>query len=44
MIKAAGYGVAMGNASPDVKAAADLVTTHIDDDGIYHAFLKMGLI
>lgn len=44
MIRAAGIGVAMGNASPDVKAEADLVTTHIDEDGIYHAFLKMGLI
>ena len=44
MIKAAGYGVAMGNASPDVKAVADLVTDHIDEDGIYNAFLKMKLI
>ena len=44
MIKAAGVGVAMGNASEEIKAAADLVTTHIDDDGIYNAFTKLGLI
>ena len=44
MIKAAGIGVAMGNSSPDVKAAADLVTTHIDEDGLYNAFSRLGLI
>ena len=44
MIKAAGVGVCMGNGSDDVKAAADLVTTHINDDGIYNAFVKLGLI
>jgi len=44
MIKKAGIGVAMGNSSPDVKAAADIVTTHIDEDGLYNAFDKLGLI
>lgn len=44
MIKCAGFGVAMGNASKDIKDAADLVTTDIDDDGIYNAFKSMGLI
>lgn len=44
MIKFANIGVAMGNASDDVKALADLVTTDIDDDGIYNAFVKLGLI
>lgn len=44
MIKAAGIGVAMGNASEDIKAAADLVTRHIDDNGIYAAFEALGLI
>ena len=44
MIKFAEIGVAMGNASDDVKALADLVTTDIDDDGIYNAFVGLGLI
>lgn len=33
MIEAAGVGVAMGNATDDVKAAADFVTTSVDDGG-----------
>ena len=44
MIKFAEIGVAMGNASDDVKALADLVTTDIDDNGIYNAFVRLGLI
>lgn len=36
MLRHAGIGVAMGNASDEVKAAADLVTTSVDDDGIAH--------
>ena len=34
LIAAAGTGVAMGNAIPDLKAAADLVTASNDDDGV----------
>ena len=34
MLKCAGIGVAMGNASPDVKAAADFVTTDCDNSGV----------
>lgn len=37
MIKHAGIGVAMGNANDDVKAAADFVTTSVDEDGILNA-------
>lgn len=44
MIKAAGTGVAMGNAIPEAKAAADLVTRDIDEDGIAYAMRKLGLI
>ena len=44
MIEFANIGVAMGNASDDVKALADLVTTDVNDDGIYNAFVKLGLI
>ena len=36
--------VAMGNAIPALKAKADLVTTDVDDDGIYNACISLGLI
>ena len=34
MIRAAGWGVAMGNAQPAVKAAADQVVSSHDEDGL----------
>ena len=34
MIKYAGLGVAMGNAQPEIKAAADVVTGTNDEDGL----------
>lgn len=34
MIRAAGLGVAMGNASPDVLAAADVITLDNNHDGV----------
>ena len=34
MLRAAGHGVAMGNAHPDVKDAADEVTAPNTDDGL----------
>ena len=34
MIKYAGVGVAMGNAKPEVKEAADVVTLSNDEDGL----------
>ncbi|MBM7617655.1 Cof subfamily protein (haloacid dehalogenase superfamily) [Weissella uvarum] len=34
MVEAAGFGVAMGNAIDDLKAAADAVTTTQDEDGV----------
>lgn len=37
MLQYAKIGVAMGNADDDVKKAADYVTDHIDEDGIYKA-------
>ena len=40
MIKRAGLGIAMGNASDEVKAAADLVTDRIEDDGFSKAVLR----
>ena len=40
----AGIGVAMGNASDEVKAVADYVTTSVDDDGVLNALLLFGVI
>ena len=34
MLEWAGLGVAMGNAVPEAKEAADLVTTSNDEDGV----------
>lgn len=36
--------VAMGNAVPELKERADLVTSSVDDDGIWNACVKLGLI
>ena len=41
MLRAAGVGVAMGNASEAVKAAADLVTLSNNEDGIAAALAKL---
>lgn len=44
MFEACGYGVAMGNASDDLLAVADLVTDDVEDDGLAHAFSRLGLV
>ena len=44
MLRAAGIGVAMGNATPEAKAAADYVTDDCDDDGLLHALEHFSLI
>ena len=44
MIKAAGIGVAMGNALESLKKEADYTTTSVDDDGILNALRHFGLI
>lgn len=41
MLRAAGVGVAMGNAAEEVKAAADLVTLSNNDDGVAAALEKL---
>ncbi|MBR1498785.1 MAG: Cof-type HAD-IIB family hydrolase [Bacteroidaceae bacterium] len=43
MLRHAGIGVAMGNASDDVKAAADIVTTSVDEDGVANIINKLVL-
>lgn len=44
ILRAAGTGVAMGNAADGVKAAAGYVTSAVDDDGIAVALGHFGLI
>ena len=44
MLQFAGIGVAMGNAGEAVKAAADYVTSPVDEDGIENALRHFGLI
>ena len=40
MLKSAGFGVAMGNSSPDVQRQADAVTATNDEDGVARAIEK----
>ena len=44
MLEYCGIGVAMGNASEEVKAKADYVTTNVDEEGILHAFKTLKII
>ena len=44
MLRHVGLSVAMGNAAPEVKRAADYVTTSVDDHGIARALRHFGLI
>ncbi|MDR0988983.1 MAG: Cof-type HAD-IIB family hydrolase [Prevotellaceae bacterium] len=43
MLRHVSLGVAMGNASDQVKAAADYVTSEVDEDGIANALRHFGL-
>lgn len=44
MLKAAGFGIAMGGATPNTKAAADLITLSVEEDGIAEALKFLRLI
>ncbi|WP_390396545.1 HAD hydrolase family protein [Collinsella sp. i06-0019-1H4] len=44
MFEACATSVAMGSGGDECKAAADYVTTDVDDDGIWNAFVHLGLI
>lgn len=44
MLKAAGIGVAMGNASEKVQSVADFVTDTVDNNGLYKALKHFGVI
>ncbi len=44
MLTYAGHGIAMGDGTPEAKAAADYVTAPLMEDGIYRALAHYGLI
>lgn len=44
LIRDAGLGIAMGNGTSKVKAAADFITTPVNEDGIFLALKHFGLI
>lgn len=44
MLRHAGIGVAMGNASEEVMESADYVTTSVDENGIYNALKHFNII
>ncbi len=44
MLMHAGFGVAMGNACDEAKAAADYVTDSVDNDGIFNALRRFNVI
>lgn len=44
MLQVVGHGVAMGNALDEVKSISDRVTLAVDQGGIYHGLLDLGII
>ena len=44
MLEYCSYGVAMGSGGDEIKAMADYVTDDVDADGLYKAFIHLGLI
>ncbi len=44
MFELCAFNVAMGNGGPEIKEAADYITTDVDDDGLYNAFKYLKLI
>lgn len=44
MFELCNTNVAMGNGGPEIKEAADFVTDDVDRDGLYKAFVYLGLI
>lgn len=44
MLEHTAIGIAMGNANEKVKACADFITDHIDNNGVYNALKHYGII
>lgn len=44
MFELCDYNVAMGNGGTEIKEAADYITDDVNEDGLYNAFVHLGLI
>ncbi|MFC3929010.1 HAD family hydrolase [Streptococcus caprae] len=44
MLEYCEIGVSMGNGGPEILAMADMVTDDVEEDGLYKAFEKLGLL
>ena len=44
MLEYCNVGIAMGSGGPEIKEMADYITDGVDEDGLYNAFVKFGLI
>ena len=44
MMESVGYSVCMENGSDSLKEIADEICKSVDQDGLYHAFFKLGLV
>ena len=44
MLETCEIGVAMGNGGPEILAMADMVTADVEDDGLWKAFVQLGLV
>lgn len=44
MMRSVGFGVAMGNAEPQTRAAADYVCPAVTQDGVYRGLVELGVI
>jgi len=44
MLETVGFGVAMGNAHPELLPFADYITSHVDEKGIRNGLVKAGLL
>lgn len=44
MLEYCGTGVAMGSGGTEIKSMADYVAKDVQQDGLYHGFVHLGLI
>lgn len=44
MLQTVGFGVAMGNGHPEVKAVADYICPTVEEDGVYNGLKALGVI
>lgn len=44
MFECCAFNIAMGNGGPEIKEAADYITTDVNEDGLYNAFKYLKLI